>query len=108
MRDRQNHECREPGARPSKVVTEARELAVDFLRSELEVASTLVSVAETTCSCESGLRHLRNAWLALKTAQEFAARLELGSDARRAFHDRHGELCLRLANLHVRLEIRRD
>jgi hypothetical protein len=95
MRDRQNRECREPGAQP---------VAVDFLRSELEVASTLVSVAETTSSYESALRNLRNAWLALKTAQEFAEKLGLGPDERRAFNDRHGELCLRLANLHVRLE----
>jgi len=108
MRDRQKRECREPGAQPSKVVAEARELAVGFLRSELEVASTLVSVAETTSSCESALRNLRNAWLALKTAQEFSEKYDLGSDERRAFHDRHGELCLRLANLHVRLEIGRD
>jgi len=104
MRDRQYRECREPGAQASKVVTEARELAMDFLRSELDVASTLVSVAETTSNSESVLRNLRNAWLALKTAQEFAEKLDLESDDRRTFHDRHGELCLRLANLHVRLE----
>src|SRR5215467_540239 len=104
MRDRQNRECREPGAQASRVVAEARELAVDFVRSELEVARTLVSVAETTSNSETVLRNLRNAWLALKTAQEFADRLDLESDERRAFHDRHGELCLRLANLHVRLE----
>ena len=104
MRDRQNRECREPGAQASKAVAEARELAVDFVRSELEVARTLVSVAETTSNSETVLRNLRNAWLALKTAQEFADRLDLESDERRAFHDRHGELCLRLANLHVRLE----
>jgi hypothetical protein len=58
-----------------------------FLRSELEVASTLVSVAETTSSCESALRNLRNAWVALKTAQEFAGKLDLGCGERRAFHD---------------------
>jgi hypothetical protein len=68
------------------------------------MAGTLVSVAESTSNCESALRNLRNAWLALKTAQEFAEKLDLGSDERRAFHDRHGELCLRLANLHLRLE----
>jgi hypothetical protein len=28
----------------------------------------------------------------------------LESDERRAFHDAHGELCLRLANVHVRLD----
>jgi hypothetical protein len=104
MRHRQNRECREPRARASKVVAEARELAVGFLRSELEVASTLVSVAETTSSSETALRNLRNAWLALKTAQESAEKLALESDERRAFHDAHGELCLRLANLHVRLD----
>jgi hypothetical protein len=108
MCHRQDRECRQPEAQPSKVLAEARELAVDFLRSELEVASTLVSVAETTSSCKSALRNLRNAWVALKTAQEFAEKLDLGCSERRAFHDRHGELCLRLANLHVRLEIRRD
>jgi len=104
MRNRQIRECREAGAQASKVVAEARELAMDFLRSELEVASTLVSVAETTSNSESVLRNVRNAWLALKTAQEFAEKLALDSDERCAFHDRHGALCLRLANLHVRLE----
>lgn len=108
MCDRQDQECREPEAQPSKVVAEAREPAMDSLRSELEVASTLVSVAETTSSCQSAQRNLRNAWVALKTAQEFAEKLDMGCGERRAFHDRHGELCLRLANLHVRLEIKRD
>src|SRR5215475_8039328 len=108
MRDRQHRECREPGAQASRVVAEARELALDFLRSELEVARTLVAVAETTTNGETAVRNLRNAWLALKTAQEFAEKLDLESEERRAFNDRHGELCLRLADLHVRLEIRRD
>jgi hypothetical protein len=104
MRGRQDREWRETRARASTLVAESRELAVGFLRSELEVASTLVAVAETTSSSETALRNLRNAWLALKTAQELAEKLGLESDQRRAFHDAHGDLCLRLANLHVRLE----
>jgi hypothetical protein len=40
-----------------------------FLRSELEVAATLGHTCGTSSERETGLRNLRNAWRALKTAR---------------------------------------
>jgi len=45
----------------------------------------------------------RNAWRALKVAQESAEQLQMDSAERQDFRDTHGALCLRLANLQLRL-----
>jgi hypothetical protein len=86
----------------AEIKAKAGQTAIDFLRAELEVAATLISVAETTSQHNTAVRNLRNAWLALKAADEFANQLDLEDTERSAFRDRHGDLCLRLANVHIR------
>jgi hypothetical protein len=103
MEVRRDQEGAELRARGSGVKAQAREIALDFLRSELEVASTLVTLAETTADGEPVIRNLRNAWRALKAAQELAEQLQLDSVERRTFRGTHGALCLRLADLHLQL-----
>src|SRR5262252_8433951 len=93
------HEFAELRARALEVEAQARQIALDFLGSELEVADTLVTVAETTSNGEAVMRNLSNAWRALKVAQEFAEQLQMDPVERQTFRDRHGALCLRLANL---------
>jgi hypothetical protein len=103
MEPRRDQGCNGPGERAAEVKAQARATALDFLRSELEVADTLVTLAETTANRETGIRNLRNAWRALKVAQESAEQLQMDSAERQAFRETHGALCLRLANLHLRL-----
>jgi hypothetical protein len=68
------------------------------------MAEVFISIADTTSHCEHSLRHLRNAWLALEVAEEFARKLALEFPERRAFRDRHLALCHRLTNLRVGLQ----
>jgi len=103
MEPRRDQECDELRERGAEVKAQARATALDFLRSELEVADTLVTLAETTANGETVIRNLRNAWRALRVAQESAEQLQMDSVERQAFRDRHGALCLRLANLQIRL-----
>lgn len=103
MEPRRKQGCDDLRERGAEVKAKARATAVDFLRSELEVADTLVTLAETTANRETVIRNLRNAWRALKVAQESAEQLQMDSAERQAFRDTHGALCLRLANLHLRL-----
>src|SRR5215510_394695 len=81
----QRRERAEYRAKASKAKAEARQIAVNLLRSELEVAVTLIRVAETTSNWETALRNLRNAGLALKGVEEFAKKLELDLPERGAF-----------------------
>jgi hypothetical protein len=81
---------------------QTREIAVGFLWSELDVADTLVSVAETTAHYETAVRNLRNAWLALEGAQKYAKQLDLDATDRNTFRELHGALCVRLADLQIR------
>jgi hypothetical protein len=90
------------GAQAATLQTQTSEVVLDLLKSELEVASTFVSAAETTANSETAVRNITNAWIALKTALEFAEQLHLDSDERRAFRDGYGALCLRLADLQLR------
>jgi len=99
----------EPNAKPgaeralwTDVIPWEHDTAVGLLWAELDVARTRVWVAETTCTRETALRNLRNAWLALNAAQDCAERLNLDSIERRSFRDLHNALCLRLAELHIR------
>jgi len=98
-----DQEFAELSARASEIEAQARKIGLDFLRSELDVADTLVTLAETTANGESVIRNLSNAWRALKVAQEFAEQIQMDPIERHTFRDRHGALCLRLANLHLRL-----
>jgi len=93
-----------PGARAATSQTQTREVVVDLLKSELEVASAFISAAEATANSETAVRNITNAWMALKTALEVAERLHLDFDERRAFRDGYGALCLRLADLQLRLQ----
>ena len=68
------------------------------------MADTLISVAEKTANSETVVRNLKNAWMALKYAYEFAEKLGLESSERGTFRDMHGALCLRLANVRVRAQ----
>jgi hypothetical protein len=81
---------------------ERRKVVLDLLKSELEVAGTFISAAETTANAETAVRNITNAWVALKTAVDLAEQLPLDSDERRAFRDGYGALCLRLADLQLR------
>src|SRR5690349_277611 len=103
MQPRRDQECDELSERGSGVQAQERETALDLLRSELEVADTLITLAETTADGETVIGSLANAWRALKVAQEFAEQIQMESVERQTFRDRHGALCLRLANLHLRL-----
>ena len=84
---------------------QARQVAVEFLLSELDVAETLISVAKTTSQSETALRNLKNAWLALEAAEKFAKRLEPDFPSRRAFRDKYVDLCRRLTSLRIRLQL---
>jgi ubiquinone biosynthesis protein Coq4 len=98
-----DQEFAELRARASEGEAQAREIALDFLRAELERADSLVTLAETSANGETVIRNLSNAWRALRVAQESAEHLQMDSLERQAFRDTHGALCLRLANLHLRL-----
>lgn len=97
---------REPGGKPRALTaeTQTREILLDLLVSELEVAGTLISVAETSTNYETVVRNVSNAWLALTTAAEFANQLDLDSAAYGAFRDSYVGLCQRLGDLQVRPE----
>ena len=66
------------------------------------MASSLVSLAEVTSSCEAGVPYVGKAWLALKVAEEFAETIDLAFSEREDFRDRYGALCLRLAKVRTR------
>jgi hypothetical protein len=89
-------------ARRQQLKDVAHEAAVNFLWAELDVSDTLASVAETTSNSRTAMHDLINAWVALKSAHEYAERLDLDADERRTFRDMHGALCLRLADLQLR------
>jgi len=92
----------EPEARTSTLQAQTRETLLDVLKSELEVAGTFVSAAETAADSETAVRTVTNAWMALKTALDLAEQLHLDADERRAFRDGYGAVCLRLADLQLR------
>ncbi len=92
-------ELEELRAQSARVKAEAREAAVAFLRSELEVAATLMSVAQTTSRAESARRNLDNASVALKTVEQFVKKLDLQAAERSSLGEIHAALCVRLANL---------
>ncbi|MBV8144721.1 MAG: hypothetical protein JO184_06915 [Gammaproteobacteria bacterium] len=82
---------------------EAREFAVTVLWAELDVAGTFVAVAETATDRATVLRHVTNAWMALKAAQGYAEQLDLDSRERRAFRETQSDLCRRLVELQYSL-----
>ncbi|MBV9725035.1 MAG: hypothetical protein JO299_07660 [Gammaproteobacteria bacterium] len=102
MSAKQTHQEGRPRAIPVELQAQTREIAVGFLWSELDVADTLVSVAETTAHYETAVRNLQNAWLALEAAQKYAEQLDLDATERNTFRALHGTLCVRLADLQVR------
>jgi hypothetical protein len=95
----------ERGVLASAVKSQTRGVIFDLLNSELEIAETFVSVAETTGHRERALRNVANAWLALKTALELAEQLDMDSAERRVFRDRYGVLCMRLTDLQLRSQV---
>ena len=92
------------GLRASLSNTSARtnRVAQDLIRAQLKVADSLISVAETTCRLESGVRNVRNAWRALNGVEQFARKVNFEVPERERFRDVHSALCLRLANLRTR------
>lgn len=94
-----------PTALAPAVTTQTRRVILDLLNSELEIAETFVSVAETTSHGERAVRNVANAWLALKTALELAEQLDLDSAERRAFRDSYAVLCTRLTDLQLRSQV---
>lgn len=98
---RQYPEQTEPEPQAAMLKGKAREAVLEFLKSELEIAETFVSVAETTANRETAVRTVTNACLALKTALNLAGQLHLDSAERRAFQDSYGALYLRLEDLRV-------
>jgi hypothetical protein len=102
MSVKQPHQASRGRAVGVEVQAQGREIAVGFLWSELDVADTLVSVAETSANYETAVRNLRNAWLALEAAQRYAEQLHLDSTERNTFRKLHGALCVRLADLQIR------
>jgi hypothetical protein len=86
-----------PGA--VRVHPRSQGLALQLLRSELDIAGTFVTVAETSAKSKAAISNLRRAWRALKLAEEFAQQLQLDGAERASFRDVHGALCLRLTRL---------
>jgi hypothetical protein len=83
---------------------QAREITAIFLWSELDVAGTFVSVAESAVDGETVLRNVTNAWMALRAAQGYAEQLDLDAHERAGFRQTHRDLCRRLAELQMRPE----
>jgi aryl-alcohol dehydrogenase-like predicted oxidoreductase len=86
-------------AQSARIKAEALEAALAFLRSELEVAATLMSVAQTTSRAETARRNLDNASIALKTVEQYIKKLDLEPAERGSLGELHAALCARLANL---------
>jgi len=86
-------------ARACRLRAQARLAGVDFLHSELQVADSLLAVAESTSDLDTRLRNLGNARVALLAVERFAEKLAVTSVGRDNLRDRCGHLSLRLKRL---------
>jgi len=83
-------------ARGCELRAQARLAGVDFLNLELQVADSLLAVAESTSNFDTRQRNLGNARVALMAVERFSEKLPLGRDNLR---NRCDHLSLRLKRL---------
>jgi hypothetical protein len=99
-----SNELNELRAQHVAAIDRSQRIGRDLLRAEIKVARGLVSLAEATSCQESGVRHLRNAWRALQSVEDFAEKVNFEGPERNEFRRAHSTLCLRLAKLRTRSE----
>jgi len=100
--NRLNLHCRDSErlrARACTLRAQARRAGVDFLHLELQVADSLLAVAESTSDSDTRLRNLGNARVALLAVQRFSEKLAVTSVGRDNLRNRCDHLSLRLKRL---------